>query len=108
MGIFSVMSIPEFLIRFLLSGLAVYRLTHAFALETGPFALFANAREWIIKKFPGDTWQAQFAQCPLCQSFWGALLAALIVFPVIDVRDTFMIWGSLSGLILIAHVALYR
>lgn len=110
MGTFTGLSIPEFLVRFVLAVLAVYRLTHAFALETGPFALFANVREWVIKHYQGkpDAWQSQFVQCPLCQSFWGGLIAALLVFPIVGLVDVLLIGAAISGGVLIIHLVLYK
>jgi hypothetical protein len=107
---FTELSIPEFLVRFALSILAVYRLTHAFSTETGPFAIFANFREWVWKRYKnnGDAWQVQFVQCPLCQSFWGGLLAALLVFPVVSLVDTLLVWVSVSGGVLVLHLRLYK
>lgn len=97
-----------FVIRFLLVALAVYRLTHAFALETGPGALFVNAREWIIKRYGHESWQAEFARCPLCQSFWGGLIGSALCFPWTGVIDWLLIGVAVAGVVLVVHNWLYK
>lgn len=110
MGTFAGLPLLEFLLRFVLVGIGVYRLVHAFTLETGPFAIFANLREAVIRHYAGqkEPWQVEFIQCPLCQGFWAALVGALIFFPVVSALDTIIIWWALSGMILILHLLIYR
>lgn len=94
--------------RYLLVVLAVWRVAHAFALETGPLAAFVNAREWIIKRWGFDSWQAEFARCPLCQSLWIGLALDLLFFPLTPLGDFVLLWLATSGGVTLLHLLVYK
>jgi len=97
MGNFAGFTLDVFLVRFLLSILAIWRLAHAFSMETGPFGWFENAREWLITRYGFDSWQAEFGRCPLCQSIWLGLILEPVFFGFVGIGDFILLWISLSG-----------
>lgn len=104
MGSFTELSVAAYVLRYILAVLAVWRMVHAFSMETGPFALFVNAREWVIRRYGYESWQSEFVRCPMCQSFWGGAVAALIGFPLISVGDTLILWAAISGGVCLLHL----
>lgn len=55
---------------------AVFRLALLLTEEEGPFELAARWRSL----FPDDNWIGRGVRCPLCVSFWLALIPALWLF----------------------------
>lgn len=53
--------------------LSTYRLAILLAEEEGPFEIAARWRSL----FPDDDWVGRGVRCPLCVSFWAALVPAL-------------------------------
>lgn len=64
-------------LELIIKALAVYRLAHMLALETGPLALFERGRAWASDRWR-IAWVMEGVQCPLCLSFWLGLLAAAL------------------------------
>jgi hypothetical protein len=78
----------------LVSVLAVWRLTHLFAFEDGPFDLIVKLRRRL-----GDGVAGQSMDCPYCLSLWLALpFAALLSTKVI--RGA-IVWLAISGAVCI-------
>lgn len=88
----------------LLAGaLAVYRVSYLIAREDGPFDLAA----WVREKLGQANWIGRGFHCPLCLSFWGALLAALMLAAhgrLEASSDIFLLnWGALAGGCAVLH-----
>jgi hypothetical protein len=102
----------NFTVRFIITALAVYTFAHAFAVMTGPFAIFDRAREWLIARYGYKSWQAEFSRCPICQSFWLGLIAAALMFPFSFTLAGIVEWGvigaALSCVTIMLHLTLYR
>lgn len=64
-------------LEFLIKALAVYRLAHMMALETGPLALFERGRAWASDRWRIE-WVMEGVACPLCISFWLGIVVALL------------------------------
>lgn len=101
-------------ITFVLLTLAVYRLSYMVTLESGPFGLCEKWREWVAMKLvrPGYSfetnphrWIFEGIACPLCVSFWFALVA-------IPFADTWangvLCWFAVAGLVLVIHKYISR
>lgn len=69
----------------------VYRLTYLALYEDGPLDL---GTRWRTLAQRGPAWVAEGARCPLCLSFWAALVLALL--PAWAAR-----WLGLAGLFLL-------
>lgn len=63
------------MIDLLLRLLGVYRLTYLALHEDGPFEVAAHLRTLAQR---GPAWVREGSNCPLCVSFWMALLLALL------------------------------
>lgn len=99
----------------LLATLAVYRVSHMLAQETGPFALCYRFRSWVGDKavVPGlpmqkqpHAWIIEGVTCPLCISFWLALPAALFV--TVDWWTWSLVWLGIAGGVLVLHKAVSK
>ncbi len=103
--------IDNFIVRFILATLAVMYITSAFALETGPLAILDNGREWVIKRWGHESWQAKFVRCPICQSFWAGLVASFVCFPpvlsVAGIINFLLIGVAIAGLAMIVFNVIY-
>lgn len=60
----------------LLLGLAVYRLTRLFTIDTLP--LVRRPREWLEKKLPEGHWLSELTVCPFCMSGWIAIVLGVL------------------------------
>jgi hypothetical protein len=85
---------------FLLALLGVYRLSHMIAMEEGPFDAFAELRE----KAGQRTWIGRGLHCPLCLSFWIALVFAVAITNPTNIA---LVWLGLAGGCLVLHRLLY-
>ena len=83
--------------NFVLAALAVYRVSRMIALERGPFSVFENMRGWAFERFGKDSWIVEGVGCPLCLSFWVALVAACFLSCNSIVEFVFT-WLALSGI----------
>ncbi len=82
--------------------LAVYRAAYALAREDGPFDLFSWWREFLGQR----NWIGRGFHCPMCLSFWGALLAALLLVRLerLGWNDTLLLgWGAIAGACAVLH-----
>jgi hypothetical protein len=81
------------LVWVLISGLAVYEASRSIASEEGPFSLFLRLRD----RAGQATWLGRGIQCGSCLSFWGGLIAALLV--GYDTWQQFLLlWGAIAGI----------
>lgn len=98
--------LTAFILRWVLSVLAAYRVAYLFTLDTGPFAIFARIREWVLRRWGGESWQYDGATCPLCQSVWYTFIAALF-FPWRGFDWFVLTWLSMAAACLIIHIRVY-
>lgn len=63
--------ITTFLFLFFLNTLAIYRVSHMFAREEGPFGIFEKTRDYFGQK----SWWGRGWHCLRCISFWLALFS---------------------------------
>lgn len=54
--------------------LAVYRIAFMIAAERGFADSAERLRSWVYHRYGGDSWQFAGITCPLCSSFWLALV----------------------------------
>jgi hypothetical protein len=93
----------EFIVRFLLAALAVYRVA-MFTREDGPFGVFGHIRAALGKrtagaKVGGLSWTlAEISNCPHCAGIWLAMLTAPAVICPNNVTDIILILLALAGL----------
>lgn len=81
---------------YLLSALAVYRLSRMIALEEGPFSVFSKLQEMTVKQ---DTWIERGLNCPACLGWWISLLPAFWIARQ-EKRSLFeflLIWQGIAG-----------
>ena len=76
--------------QFLICTLAVWRLTHLFVLEDGPWDFVFNLRKWL-----GNSIFGQAMDCFYCFSIWIAIPFAFVIFN--DWPGRAICWISLSG-----------
>lgn len=75
---------------FVLGALAVWRLTHLWAVEDGPFRLVARFREWMEGGFLSG-----LLGCFYCLSLWVSAPVALAIGR--GWRERLLLWPSLSA-----------
>jgi hypothetical protein len=78
----------------ILAGLANYKAAHMISQkgDDGPFDLFKTIRDWA-----GETnWFGKGLHCFSCTSFWGGLIAALLINPGLPVNLFLIGWGAIS------------
>lgn len=80
---------------FLLSVLAVYRVARMIAREDGPFFIFSKIQAWAEPR-QADNWFAAGLLCPLCLSFWLALLP-LYFFQPLNAAQFILTWLGIAG-----------
>jgi hypothetical protein len=84
-------------VRLILAALATYRVSHALALEKGPFAVCERLRGWVSDHFGAASWVFEGLTCPLCLSVWVVWpFIVVVVFPT-PVGDLGLMWLGLSG-----------
>lgn len=78
----------------LLAGLANYKASHMISQEgdDGPFDLFKKLRG----SFDPDAWYGKGIRCFSCVSFWGALVAALLICSGESLPHFLIIWGAVA------------
>ena len=98
-----------FVVRFILAGLAVYRLAW-FTKEIGPFGIFEGIRNYLGRLAAGEVrpsgvqrhgvaWTlAEISNCPHCIGVWLALLFAPFVVCPSRITDIIIIIFALAGL----------
>lgn len=79
--------------------LSVYRVATDLAWETGPFRIFETYRSAIVLNFGHDSLIAEGATCPICLSFWLALIAAgvVVVLGVASWGELLPLWLAIAG-----------
>lgn len=78
----------------ILAGLANYKAAHMLSQDgdDGPFDLFKRLRDWAGM----DTWWGKGLHCFSCTSFWGALIAALLLWLGLPVNLFLLMWGAIA------------
>ena len=61
----------------ILIGLAAYRVATDLAWEDGPADLYSRIRGAAYQRW-GDGWQARGWTCPICLSFWAAIVLGAV------------------------------
>lgn len=89
------LSLPD-LWPFLLTGLAIYRVSGMLVDEDGPFHLFFRWRQFAWKNLP--SWVGQGFSCFYCLSFWASLLGSVCIVQSLSL-GLVVVWLSLAGLI---------
>ena len=82
--------------RFVLSALAVWRLTHLLAAEDGPWNIIVSIRRRL-----GSSIWGSLIDCFNCLSVWISLPFALYVLD--EWRSRIIVWLALSGLASLAN-----
>lgn len=97
--------LPALLLRFMLAGLATYRLTMFVVFDDAPLGIMLHIRvalgayDWADdgsdkrKKWTGD-----FISCPYCVGQWVALLALVAVLRPAPVLDALLLWQAIAGI----------
>lgn len=92
---------------FVLATLAAWRLARMVALETGPFELFQKLRYFVVYRTNPGSWIDEGIHCPLCLSFWTALLMTFLVLQAGDGwREFILYWFGISGGAAAVHLLL--
>jgi hypothetical protein len=99
----------EFIVRFLLAALAVYRVAW-FTKDYGPFGVFESIRTYMGKMAARETYSsgvqrhgvawtlAELSNCPHCMGVWLALLFAPFVICPSRMTDIIIIIFALAGI----------
>lgn len=79
----------------LLAGLADYRAAHMLSQEgdSGPFDIFTRLRTKVGK----TSWVGRGLHCFSCCSFWGGLVAALLLSSGLPWNLFLLVWGAVSA-----------
>lgn len=79
-----------------LAGLANYKASHMLSQDgdDGPFDLFKRLRERVGT----STWVGRGLHCFSCTSFWGGLIAALLIGAGFPLNLFLLVWGACSTL----------
>lgn len=90
------MSIGTLAVWVILAGLANYTAAHMISQDgdDGPFEIFKRLRD----KVGTDTWYGKGLHCFRCTSFWGGLIAALLLSPAVELNQFFLIWAAIAAL----------
>jgi len=79
-----------FWIRFVLSVLATWRISHLLVSEDGPWEIVARLRQWL-----GASAMGRLMDCFGCVSIWVAAPMSLFIFQRLP--ELFVCWLALSG-----------
>jgi hypothetical protein len=82
--------IEPFWIRFLVSALATWRVTHLLVREDGPWDTIVRLRQWLAHGFWG-----RLLDCFYCVSLWVAAPVAAVVTTTLP--DAVLTWLALSA-----------
>jgi hypothetical protein len=124
---------PNWLIKIVIYGLAVFRLSRLISLEEGPAGIFKHLRRWFgvktvktldttrldhevnpitneweskyveLEVEVAKTTQARFISCPLCTSVWLALPAAVFLWLGWLFGDVVASWLALASITVLFH-----
>lgn len=86
----------------ILATLAVYRLAFLVSMEDGPANAAMRFRQAVYNRFGGDSWVFAGVTCPLCVSFWLALVPALAFWPP-SFGLFLLLWWGMAGAVLVLH-----
>lgn len=86
----------------ILATLAVYRIAFLIAMERGPADLALRLREAAYRRFGAESWVFAGVSCPLCLSFWLALVGALALRPA-SAWLALLLWLGIAGGVLVLH-----
>lgn len=86
---------------FVLVTLATYGISHIIALEDGPFDVFVKWRVFVGAE-KQETWLQRGFACPMCISFWVALILCLVN------GMSWVEWLAVVGAIRVIHILLYK
>lgn len=75
------MSLPR-VFDLLITALAAARLAWLISKEDGPGEVVANGRAWVVARFGSGHWVTAGVHCPVCVSFWLALVVWLLPRPL--------------------------
>jgi hypothetical protein len=83
-----------------LAGLANYKAAHMLSQDgdDGPFDIFKRWRAWVTARMGAEHWVARGFHCFSCTSFWGALIAALLLWPGVPFGQFLLVWGAIATL----------
>jgi hypothetical protein len=70
--------------------LSVWRVTHLFVAEDGPWNLFARLRRWV-----GEGFFASLLDCFYCLSLWVSAPVAWVIGA--SVKERIFLWLAISG-----------
>lgn len=77
-------------LRFTLGAIAVWRFTHLFIVEDGPWEIFTR-----IRKFAATGFLRGLLDCFYCLSLWVAIPFSILLGH--STSDRFLLWPALSG-----------
>lgn len=80
----------------ILAGLANYKAAHMLSQDgdDGPFDIFKRLRD----RAGTSNWVGKGLHCFSCTSFWGALVAALLVGSFLPFNYFLIVWGAIATL----------
>jgi len=81
--------------------LFTYRLSRLIVGEMGPFNLFDKIRSFIMSRYDSDHWLYNGIGCPLCVSFWIAIIAAIYTTP--DLIHFPLHWLGIAGAVTLIY-----
>ncbi len=85
------------MIQFIIAAFAVYRISRMIALEDGFFDVFMWWRKLLFDKLGSTHWITIGFNCPMCISFWVALIASIFL-PFSTWTEFGFNWLGLSGI----------
>lgn len=90
------MAITDLIVWVVLASLANYKAAHMISQDgdDGPFDLFKKLRDRVGT----DTWWGRGVHCFSCTSFWGALIASLLVGFGLPLGQFLIVWGAVATL----------
>lgn len=98
----------DFLIRFFVCVLAIYRVAYDLAEQDGFARWCFYVREFVMRRTTASSWERGFIRCPLCWSMTIATFVVPVLFPVVSIAGYLLTVLSLSGGVLLFHfVTLY-
>jgi hypothetical protein len=84
------------------AALGAYRLAFLVAYEDGPADAATHLRTFVARRW-GGTWLHRGVQCPLCVSFWTALLLVALVASGNWWMQGIVVWLGVAGAALVLH-----
>ena len=91
----------------ILSAFAVYRISHLFKYDEGPFHVFENARLVLGRRAsysPTAKFLADIVNCCYCSTVWIAIPFAFFVLFPRKLTNIFVVWLGLAGASELLHI----